>query len=472
MKEAPYRYLNCWIVSALVAALMVAVSFSTADAQLTWEPTSLINGATENRPFGAVACDPGDPGIVWALTSNLPDPTSSVVEPAQGVFKSTDVGVTWTQVNDAVLTPEVNALDIAISHTNSDVVYIASNVEGVLKTIDGGLTWTAVNNGITHNSQSFPNISWGVLAVAVDPSDHDIVYCGVANANNVDYLAGAGDHPGFYRSTNGGASWSANNSGLPPRYDPIDLFDTVSHTATIASIEVIPQNPNIVVVGMSDHEVNANLFGSKTANTKGRMFFSTNKAVGSWTELSSGLPQVSQGSSSGDLARVSVSQLHLTASHAGQVGLYASHIGAGIQVFLDSAIAKSRSKGVYKYASRSWTRKSSGLPVVTDDLNDNATNAGPVAISPVVSDILLVGISLSDGGDPGSNNSKVYVTVNGGDNWIKNWDGGSMAESPNFGYTESNAGFVAVNADQSAAFSAVIWGDGSGADDGIYRLVP
>lgn len=443
-----------------------------AIAQLTWEPTSLINGAMEDRPFGAVACDPNDPDIVWALTSNLPDPTSSVVDPAQGVFKSTDKGLTWTQVNDTVLRTEVNALDIAISHTNSDVAYIATNVEGVMKTIDGGTSWTAVNNGITHNSASFPNGSWAVLAVAVDPNDHDIVYCGVGNLNNVDYLSGSGDHPGFYRSTNGGASWSINNSGLPPRYDPIDLFDTVSHTSTIASIEVIPQNSNIVVVGLSDHEVNVTLFVNKTATTKGRMFFSTSKASGSWTELSSGLPQVNQGSSSGDLARVSVSQLHLTAVPSGPVGLYSSHIGAGIQVFLDNAIIKSRSKGVYNYANRSWTRKSSGLPVITDEFNDNATNAGPVAISPVVSDILLVGISLSDSGDPGSNNSKVYVTANGGDNWIKNWDGGSMSESPNFGYTESNAGFVTINADQSAVFSAVIWGDGSGPDDGIYRLTP
>ncbi len=463
----PYRK-----ASVLFAVFVLASVLSAAHAQLLWEPTSLINGALEDRPFGAVACDPNDPDIVWALTSNLPDPTSSVIEPAQGVYKSTDKGVTWTQVNDAVLTPEVNALDIAISHTNSDVVYIGTNVEGVMKTTDGDLSWMAVNNGITHNSQSFPNISWGVLAVAVDPDNHDIVYCGVANANNVDYMAGAGDHPGFYRSTNGGASWTANNSGLPPRYDPIDIFDTVSHTTTIASIEMIPQNPNFVVIGMSDHEVNANLFSNKTANTKGRMFFSTNKAAGSWTELSTGLPQVSQVSSGGDLARVSVSQLHLTANPAGPVGLYSSHIGAGIQVFLDNVIAKSRSKGVYKYANRAWTRKSTGLPVITDEFNDEATNAGPVAVSPVVPSILLVGISLSDAGDPGSNNSKVYVTTNGANSWIKNWDGGSMNESPNLGYTESNAGFVAINADQSAAFSAVIWGDGSGPDDGIYRLVP
>jgi hypothetical protein len=451
--------------------LLTFYLFSQGFSQLTWSPTSLINGPTENRPFAKVVCDPTDPDIVWALTSNIPDPTSSTVDPAQGVYRSTDRGVNWIQVNDGVLLQEINALDIAISHIDSDVAYIATNVEGIFKTIDGGQTWTVVNSGITHNSSSFPNPTWAALAIAVDPSDHNYVYCGVANANNIDYLSGSGDHPGFYKSTDGGASWVARNSGLPSRYDPIDLFDSVSHTVTVASIAVIPQNPNIVLIGISDHEVNVALFGDRTARSKGRMFYSTNKASGSWTELSSGLPEISQGGGTFDLARASFSQLHITANPAGPIGLYSSHLGGTAIIYIDTAEAKSKSKGVYKFEGGSWARRSSGLPVVTDDFSEGATNAGPVTISPANPNVLLVGISFSDSGDPTADLSKVYASVNGASTWIRNWDSG-MSDSPNFGFTESNPGFVSINLDQSAAFASVIWGDGAGSDDGIYRLPP
>jgi hypothetical protein len=239
----------------------------------------------------------------------------------------------------------------------------------------------------------------------------------------------------------------------------------------VASIAVIPQNPNIVLLGMSDHEVNVALFGDRTARTQGRMFFSTNRGIGSWTELSAGLPQISQSSGLFDLARVSASQIYLTPVPTGSPGIYASHIGANVDVFTDTAVVKSASRGVHRYEGGSWVRRSNGLPVVTDDLNDGATNAGPVAISPANPNILLVGVSLSDSGDPGSDRSKVYASGSGGMTWIRGWDSG-MSNSPNFGFTESNPNFVCINLDQSAAFASVIWGDGNGADDGIYRLPP
>ncbi len=471
MKSPANRKFSFLDLSILSVITLVFLFPFPLHALFQWGPTSLVNGPTENRPFGKVACDPMDPDIVWALTSHLPDPTSNIIDPAQGVYKSTDQGLTWTQVNDAVLRPEINALDIAISHINSNVVYIATNVEGIFKTTDGGQSWTAVNNGIVYNSKSFPESTWAALAVAVDPTDDDIVYCGVANANNVDYLSGTGDHPGFFKSTDGGATWTAHNQGLPARSDPITFFDSVSHTSTVASIAVIPQSPNIVVIGMSDQEVNVAAFGDRTARSSGRMFFSTDRATGNWTELSAGLPQVSQGGGFLDLARVSFSQLFLTAVPSGAPGVYASHLGGSADVYIDTTTAKSKSRGVYHYENGTWVRRSTGLPVVTDDFNDGATNAGPVAVSPVNPDIMLVGVSLSDSGDPYSDRSKVYASGSGGTLWSGNWDTG-LSNSPNYGYTEADAGFVSINADQSAAFASVIWGDGTGPDDGIYRLPP
>jgi hypothetical protein len=101
--------------------LLLVLIPMTSLAQPEWTPTALINGATEDHHFGRVVCDPSDPDIVWALTATPPDPMVAAIEPAQGVFRSTDRGLSWTQVNDSVLRPEINALDIAVSPQNSDV---------------------------------------------------------------------------------------------------------------------------------------------------------------------------------------------------------------------------------------------------------------------------------------------------------------------------------------------------------------
>jgi hypothetical protein len=82
----------------------------------------------------------------------------------------------------------------------------------------------------------------------------------------------------------------------------------------------------------------------------------------------------------------------------------------------------------------------------------------------------MVGIGASDAGNPASDNSKVYLSLNGGLNWIKNWDSG-LSDSPTIGYTEANPLFLAINADQTKAFASVLWSGGP-EDNGIYRLPP
>jgi hypothetical protein len=455
------------------AGILLAITVLAAGqarGQLAWGPTSLVNGPFDIRPYWKVLADPSDPDVIWAATGNFPDPTATSVPPADGFYKSTDGGVTWLQVNDSALPPETNIIDFAIAPSNTDVVYVAANVLGIVKTTDGGASWAAVNSGITHDGRSFPDSTWAALAVAVDPANPSIVYCGVGNLNMVDLEAGTGNHPGFFKSTNGGASWAKKNQGLPSMYDPIDLFDLTSHTVTIASIAVPPQFPSVVVVGLIDAEVNAELFGGKTAVSHGRVFFSTNRAEATWQEASGGLPEITWPSGGGDLARVSLSYVFLQAAEGPSLGIYGSHQAWGASAYTSETIYKSKSKGVYKAQGGAWVRKSTGLPVVSDDFNDSATNTGPVCVSPVNPNILLVGVSASDAGNPASNNSKVYVSLNGAQSWLKTWDSG-MSDSPTMGYTEANPLFLAINADQTKAFASVIWTEGF-EDDGIYRLPP
>jgi len=464
-----FSFRNIITGTALFATLLGSFAVEV-HCQLVWAPTTLTNDVGEQKPFARVKADPSDTEIVWAATGNFPDPTSTSVASADGFYKSTDGGATWLLVSDSNLLPQMNIADFTISPTDPDIIYVATNVSGIYKTTDGGSTWAAVNNGISHDGRSFPDSTWGALAVAVDPVEPDIVYCGVANMNNVDIGSGTGNHPGFFKSTNGGASWASRNQGLPAMYDPIEIFDLTSHTVAVGSIVIPPQFPSVVIIGLFDIEANAELLFGKTASSHGRVFFSTNRAEGSWQEKSAGLPEISWSTNGSDLARLSLSSVFLSAAEGPQFVLYATHQGGGASIELEDFLWKTKSGGVYKVVAGSWARKSAGLPQITDEYNENSTNAGPVCLSPVNPEILLVGIGASDSGNPTSDNSKVYVSLNGGQNWLKHWDSG-LSDSPVMGYTEANPLFLAINADQSKAYASVLWSGGT-EDDGVYRLPP
>jgi photosystem II stability/assembly factor-like uncharacterized protein len=105
--------------------------------------------------------------------------------------------------------------------------YFGSGGGGVWKTTDGGLYWRNVSDGF------FKRASVGAIAVA--PSDSNVVYVGMGEAcirNNVSH----GD--GVYRSTDGGRTW--RHLGL-------------ASTRHIARIRVDPRDPDTVFVAALGH---------------------------------------------------------------------------------------------------------------------------------------------------------------------------------------------------------------------------
>jgi photosystem II stability/assembly factor-like uncharacterized protein len=103
-----------------------------------------------------------------------------------GVFKSTDSGFSWTQINNGLT--DTNVWDIAIDPLNDKAIYAATDRGGVFKSVNGGSNWTPVNNGLINVNMNRIN------CVAIDPSDSRIVYAG---ANN-----------GLFKSVNGGINWT------------------------------------------------------------------------------------------------------------------------------------------------------------------------------------------------------------------------------------------------------------------------
>jgi photosystem II stability/assembly factor-like uncharacterized protein len=109
---------------------------------------------------------------------------------------------------------------IVIGPTDARIIYIGAALGGVWKTIDGGSTW----NPTSDNEQSL-----AIGALAIDPSNHSVVYAGTGEANSSDSYYGAG----ILKTTNGGSTWTLVNHWEDPTVPTSGTF-TGSNFARIA----------------------------------------------------------------------------------------------------------------------------------------------------------------------------------------------------------------------------------------------
>ena len=116
--------------------------------------------------------------------------------------------------------------DIAGAEKDPLMMYVGFATGGLWKSTDGGNHWTSLFDNM-------PNESIGAIAIA--PSNPNIVYVGTGEANNRQ-SSSIGD--GVWGTTDGGKHWTH-----------LGLEDTQS----IARIVVDPTNPNIVYVAALGH---------------------------------------------------------------------------------------------------------------------------------------------------------------------------------------------------------------------------
>lgn len=463
--------------AVLIAGLATLMGSSLAIAQYNWGP-ALTSGETgQEVAWSRVHFDPTDGNTVWAATGDLPDPFSGgPLVPANGIHRSTNAGRTWTQMASGALNPDYHILDFTICKANPNVLYVATNEQGVFRTTNGGTSWSAVNNGLTHKGVSMPNPSWGVGAVAVDPTDPSKVYCSIGQLSGLDIFNLSPDHPGFYYSHNGGQSWTGSNDGLPPRQDGI--LDFVSNTSAPFSLVIPEDSPSTIYASFLQAEANIKvLFGTK-ATAKTEVYRNTNSGMGTWNALSNGLPNIDQSPVlPGSLARIAASAPVMTIAPAGPNNhvIYLSSVGFGLDIGLSAQQTKSKSRGIFALApgSSRWIARSNGLPVVTNEVNQNAINTSPVGIHPQDPYTALTGVVSSDDAVPGS--SKPWATTTAGDPWMKNWDTG-LANSPTLGQAYANALFIEIAPNANKVVAAITWSDPDTSlakltdDDGIYMI--
>jgi photosystem II stability/assembly factor-like uncharacterized protein len=258
--------------------------FKSTDAGATWTHI----GLADTRQIGALIVDPHDPNVVLvAAIGHAFGPNTE-----RGVFRTADGGKTWTRV--LYKDERTGAIDLAADPHNSKIVYAAlwqvrrqpwtfesgGPGSGLYRSTDGGLTWTQLKgNGL-------PAGILGRIDVAISPIDSKRVYAMIEAKEG-----------GLYRSDDAGATWQrvsddgrirqrawyfskiyadtkaldtvyALNTGMLRSVDGGKTFDLVPAThGDHHALWIDPNNAN-ALINANDGGASISLDGGKTWSTQ------------------------------------------------------------------------------------------------------------------------------------------------------------------------------------------------------------
>lgn len=135
--------------------------------------------------MGALAIDPNNPNVIYAGTGENTANIDAYL--GDGIFRSTDGGVTWTQLRELRTVGAFSKLHV--HNRNSKIIYAAAakSQGGFYKSDDGGETWRRIITG-------------DIYDMTVNPLNNDEVYLGFRNS--------------IRRSTDGGNSFTAVTGGM------------------------------------------------------------------------------------------------------------------------------------------------------------------------------------------------------------------------------------------------------------------
>ena len=181
--------------------------WKTDNAGTTWQP---IFDKESSYSIGCVTLDPQHPEIVWVGTGE--NVGGRHVGFGDGVYRSLDGGATWENMG---LASSQHISKIIVDPHDSNTVYVASQgplwspkgERGLYKTTDGGATWSNILSAG----------EWtGVTDVVMDPRDSATLYAATwQHQRTVAALIDGGPESGIHKTTDGGATWTELENGLP-----------------------------------------------------------------------------------------------------------------------------------------------------------------------------------------------------------------------------------------------------------------
>jgi photosystem II stability/assembly factor-like uncharacterized protein len=206
-------------------------------------------------------------GRVTAVSGVIADQKTYYLGSAGGVFKTTDAGVTWIPVTDGQI--NVGSIGaIAVAPSNADIVYVGtgtadprsnvSNGDGMYKSTDAGKTWRHI--GLEKA---------GLIArIRIHPQNPDLLY--VAADGNA---FGPNKERGVYRSKDGGATWQQ--------------VYAVSDSTGANDLTMDPKDPNTIIAALWTIRRQPWTIDSGSVNDG---LVKTTDGGDHWTKLSFGFP--------------------------------------------------------------------------------------------------------------------------------------------------------------------------------------
>ena len=161
-------------------------------------------GLKDTRHIVKIVIHPKDPNTVWvAVMGHLFGSNED-----RGVYKTTDGGKSWKKV--LYVNNQTGCSDLTMEPNNPSVLYAGlwhvirtpysmesgGEGSGLWKSVDGGETWTNLSA-----KKGLPKGVWGIVSVAVAPSNTDKIFTVIENAKG-----------GLFVSTDGGETWNLQSS--------------------------------------------------------------------------------------------------------------------------------------------------------------------------------------------------------------------------------------------------------------------
>jgi hypothetical protein len=240
-----------------IAASLDASGSTRAAASFAWNalgPMPLIN---EVPTFGAAAMGPALAGVTGRVTALVADPTVSgrmfAGTAGGGVWMRASASASFVPIFDLEPTLSVGSLALDTTTTPNPTLYIGSGEgngsadsyygEGVFVTSDLGITWTQLG------AANFANASIGSIAVDVTQTPRTIyaavTYGSSANRADASWIESDFSQNGLWRSADGGESWIPYPAGT---FGACPYF--TNDPCPAQSVAIDPASPSTVLVSI------------------------------------------------------------------------------------------------------------------------------------------------------------------------------------------------------------------------------
>ncbi|WP_372974245.1 glycosyl hydrolase [Muriicola sp.] len=186
--------------------------WKTTDDGITW--TNISDGHLKTGTVGAIAVSESNPNLV-VVGMGEHAARGVMTSMGDGVYKSTDAGKTWKHIG-LEFTRHIS--DVVIHPTNPDIIFVAaqgaqygpSEDRGIYRSADGGQNWEKV---------LYLDDTTGASSLSMDMKNPLILYAAMWQHRRYPWtMESGGPMSGLFKSTDGGLTWDKIKEGLPKEF--------------------------------------------------------------------------------------------------------------------------------------------------------------------------------------------------------------------------------------------------------------